>query len=106
LPSSLTLFETNKTNLPLTRAYSDYSTDTYQSAYISFDTEFNTSTGYIFSITQYVQNLLTTEGNLDKGFLIMPPPDEISQTMNRAYLGAEPNGTYQVKLKVWYTQKQ
>ncbi|MBA4053802.1 MAG: hypothetical protein C0490_03745 [Marivirga sp.] len=106
LPVSLTLFETNKSNLPLTRAYADYSVDTYQSAYISFDTEFDTSTGYIFTITQYVQKLLTTEGNLDKGFLIMPPPDEINQTVNKAYLGAGTNGTYQVKLKVWYTQKQ
>lgn len=106
LPTALTLFETNKSNLPLTRAYADYSVDTYQSAYINFDTEFDTSTGYIFTITQYVQKLLTTEGNLDKGFLIMPPPDEINQTINRAYLGAAPNGAYQVKLKVWFTQKQ
>lgn len=105
LPSDLTLYETDKTNLPLSRAYADFSSETYQSAEISFDKEFDTSTGYVFSITQYLQTLLSTEGNLDKGFLIMPPPAEITTSVNKAYLGAGTGSLYKVKLKVWYTQK-
>jgi len=106
LPLSLTLYQTDKSNLPLSQLYADYSTDTGQSAYISFDKELDTSTGYIFTITQYVQNLLSTEGNLEKGLLIMPPSDEINNTVNKVYLGAGSGASYRVKLKIWYTQKQ
>lgn len=104
LPLSLTLYQTDKSNLPLNQLYADFSTDTYQSAYISMDEEFDTSTGYIFNITQYVQKLLSTEGNLEKGLLIMPPPDEISKNVNKVYLSA--GSANRVRLKVWYTQKK
>jgi len=106
LPQNLTLYETDKSNLPLVQLFADFSLENYQSAYIKTDEEFNNSTGYIFSITEYIQILLSTEGNLDKGLLLMPPEDELGKSVNRVYLGADKEGTYRVKLKVWYTERQ
>lgn len=106
LPDNLTLYRTDKTNLPLSRVTADYSTTEYQSAYISFDEEFDTSTGYNFTLTQYITDLLVTEGNTEKGLLIMPPPDEINKTVNKVTLGAGTGSTYRVRLKVWYTYKK
>ena len=103
LPDNLTLYHTDKTNLPLSRVTADYSTTNFQSAYISFDKEFDTSTGYNFTLTQYITNLLVTEGNTEKGLLIMPPPDEINKTVNKVTLGAGTGSKYRVRLKVWYT---
>lgn len=106
LPVSLSLYETNKSNLPLNQLYADFSTEDYQSAYISSDEEFGYTSGYIFTITEYIQILLSTEGNLDRGLLIMPPANELGKTVNRAYLGAGSDLASRVKLKIWYTQKQ
>ena len=106
LPLSLSLYETDNSNLPLAQLYADFSTETYQSAYIRNDEEFNYSSGYIFTITEYIQLLLSTEGNLDKGLLIMPPGDELGKSVNRVYLGASPDAASRVKLKIWYTRKQ
>jgi hypothetical protein len=106
LPQSLTLYETDKSNLPLTQLFADFSVENYQSAYIRTDEEFDYSSGYIFTITEYIQILLSSEGNLDKGLLIMPPGDELGKSVNKVYLGAGNDGTYRVKLKVWYTQRE
>jgi Domain of unknown function (DUF4270) len=106
LPQSLTLYETDKSNLPLNQLFADFTRENYQSAYISTDPEFDYSSGYIFTITEYIQKLLSTEGNLDKGLLIMPPGDELGKSVNKVYLGADNDGTYRVKLKVWYTQRE
>ena len=76
LPKNLTLFQTDKSNLPIRQLNADYSVDG-QSASISFDEEFDTNSGYVFSITQYMQNLLSTEGNLDQGLLVIPLQSEI-----------------------------
>ncbi len=106
LPSTLTLYQTDKSNLPIQRIPADYSTTDFQQAYISIDKEFDTSTGYIFTLTQYIQNLLNTEGNQEKGLLIMPPPDEINQSVNRVYLGAGSGTSYRVRLKISYTYQK
>lgn len=104
LPSSLTLYHTDKSNLPLQRVYANYNTSTYQAATISFDNEFDTSTGYRFTVTQLAQSLLSTDGSSDRGLLIMPPPNELNTTVNRAYFGT--TGDYRVRLKIWYTQSK
>ena len=106
LPLNLTLFETDKSNLPLKQLYADYSVDVTQKAYISIDKELDTSTGYVFTITQYIQNLLSSEGNLEKGLLIMPSADEINTRVNRAWLNAGSGASYKVTLKIWFTQKK
>ena len=102
LPSSLTLYHTDKTNLPLQRVYANYNTSAYQSATISFDEEFDKSTGYQFVVTQLAQQLLSTDGSTDRGLLIKPTADQLSTTVNRAYFGA--GGDYRIKLKIWYTK--
>jgi hypothetical protein len=102
LPSALTLYYTNKTNLPLQRVYANYTTSSFQLATISFDKEFDKSTGYQFTVTQLAQSLLGTEGETDRGLLIMPPATELTTTVNRAYFGT--GGDYRVRLKIWYTQ--
>jgi hypothetical protein len=104
LPSSLTLYYTDKTNLPQQRVYANYNTSAYQTATISFDKEFDTSTGYQFTVTQLAQNLLGTEGTTDRGLLVMPPSTELNTTVNRAYFGA--GGDYRVRLKIWYTESK
>lgn len=101
LPSSLTLYNTDKSNLPRERVYANFNTSAYQTASISFDDEFDTSTGYLFTVTQLVQNLLSTDASTDRGLLIMPPTEEMNTTVNRAYFGA--GGDYRVRLKIWYT---
>lgn len=103
LPANLTLYHTNKTNLPISRVTANYNSSEYQSAYISFDEEFDTSTGYNFMLTEYVTQLLATEGNTEAGLLIMPPADEINSTVNKITFGAGTGSSYRVRLKVWYT---
>jgi hypothetical protein len=104
LPASLTLYHTDKSNLPLQRVNANYNADAYQTATISFDEEFDTSTGYQFNVTQLAQSLLGTDGDTDRGLLIMTPPDQLNTTVNRAYLGA--GGNYRLRLKVWYTESK
>lgn len=106
LPNSLTLYQTDKRNLPISQLYADYSTETAQTAYIRIDKEFDTSTGYIFTITQFIQGMLSTEGNQERGLLIMPPSTEINKTVNKVYLGAGRGAAYRVRLKVWFTRKK
>jgi len=106
LPLNLTLFETDKSNLPLKQLYADYSVDVTQKARISIDKEFDTSTGYVFTITQYIQSLLSTEGNLERGLLIMPSADDINTGVSKACLNAGSGPSYKVTLKIWYTQKK
>jgi len=107
LPGKLTLYLTDKSNLPIRQLNADYSTDTGQSASITFDEEFDTNSGYVFSITQYVQNLLSTEGNLDQGLLVVPVASELDKTVNGAVLKAGTGGVAaRIKLKIWITTKQ
>lgn len=105
LPNSLTIFSTDKTNLPLARLAANYSTSSSQTAYISFDKEYDTSTGYVFTLTQYFNALLSSNANKDTGLLIMPPPDEMSKTVNKIQFGGG-SGDYRVRLKIWYTYKK
>lgn len=102
LPSSLTLYYTDNTNLPLQRVTANYNANAYQSATIGFDNEFDTSTGYQFTVTQLAQNLLSTDASTDRGLLVMPTIDELNKTAVRAYFGH--SGSYRVRLKVWYTK--
>lgn len=106
VPRSLTLFETDKSNIPLTQIYADYNVTEVQKASISIDREFDKTSGYVFTITQYMQNLLSTEGNLQRGLLIMPLSDEINKGVERVYLNAGSASAYRIKLKIWYTQKK
>lgn len=106
LPQNLTLFETDKSNLPLAQIYADYNVTEVQKASISIDREFDKTSGYVFTITQYMQSLLSTEGNLQRGLLIMPLSDEINKGVERAYLNAGSGSAYRIKLKIWYTQKK
>jgi hypothetical protein len=106
LPRNLTLFETDKSNLPLAQIYADYNVTEVQRASISIDPEFDKTSGYVFTITQYMQSLLSTEGNLQRGLLIMPLLDEINKGVERAYLNAGTGSAYRIKLKIWYTQKK
>ena len=106
VPRNLTLFETDKSNLPLTQIYADYNVTEVQKASISIDHEFDKTSGYVFTITQYMQNLLSTEGNLQRGLLITPMSDEINKGVERAYLNAGSGSAYRIKLKIWYTQKK
>lgn len=105
LPKNLTLFETDDSNLPLKQLYADYNVTEEQNASISIDQEFDRTSGYVFTITQYMQTMLSTEGNLQKGLLIMPLADEINKGVERAYLNAGSSSAYRIKLKIWYTQK-
>jgi hypothetical protein len=102
LPKTLTLYHTDKSNLPIQRVSANYNVNAFQAATISFDKEFDTSTGYQFTVTQLAQALLSTDGDSDRGLLITIPPEEISKTFGRAYIGA--GGDYRVRLKVWYTK--
>jgi hypothetical protein len=106
VPRNLTLFETDKSNIPLTQIYADYNVTEVQKASISIDQEFDKTSGYVFTITQYMQNLLSTEGNLQRGLLITPMSDEINKSVERVYLNAGSGSAYRIKLKIWYTQKK
>ncbi|AYB29441.1 DUF4270 family protein [Chryseolinea soli] len=105
-PKTLTIFKTDRSNLPLAQLSADYNPSAGQSASYTEDKEYQTSSGYTFNITQYVQNLVGTEGNTDNGLLLMPPGTELTTKVNKIYLGVNNSGTkYRVKLKIWYTRK-
>lgn len=106
LPQDLTLFETNKTNLPLKQLFTDFNVTEEQRASITIDPEFDETSGYVFTITEYMQELLSTEGNQEQGLLIMPPADEIGKVVERTHLNAGESPNYRVKLKIWYTRKR
>ncbi len=104
LPSTLALYHTDQSNLPQLRVYANYNTSSYQTATAGFDKEFNRASGFTFTLTQYVQELVSTDGNRDKALLVMPAPDQLNTSVNRVYLGA--SGDYRVRLKIWYTQSK
>jgi len=105
-PKTLTIFKTDRSNLPLGQLSADYNPSAAQSASYGEDKEYQTSSGYTFNITQYVQSLLGTEGNTNNGLLLMPPGTELNTKVNKIYLGVNNSGmTYRVKLKIWYTRK-
>jgi len=105
LPESLTLFETDKSNLPLKQLLADYNATEKQKATISIDNEFNKTSGYVFTITEYMQGMLSSEGNLQKGLLIMLPSDEIGRRVERTYVNAGNGSENRIRLKVWYTRR-
>jgi hypothetical protein len=105
-PKTLTIFKTDRSNLPLAQLSADYTPSVAQSASYTEDKEYQTSSGYTFNITQYVQTLVGTGGNTDNGLLLMPPGTELTTKVNKIYLGVKNTGTtYRVKLKIWYTRK-
>lgn len=105
-PKTLTIYKTDRSNLPLSQLSADYNPSAAQSASYSEDKEYQTSSGYTFNVTQYVQTLVGTEGNTDNGLLLMAPGTELTNKVNKIYLGAKNSGTtYRVKLKIWYTRK-
>ncbi|MBL0740245.1 DUF4270 family protein [Chryseolinea lacunae] len=105
-PRTLTLYLTDKSNLPLQQLAADYQTGVAQSATFGVDNELQLSSGYTFTITQYVQKLLNTEGNLDNGLLIMPLPADINTGVEKVNLSAGTSDAYRVKLNVWYTRSK
>ena len=102
LPPNLTLFETNKSNLPLKQLFADYNVTEKQKASITVDNEFDKTSGYVFTITEYMQDMLSSEGNLQKGLLIMPLSEEIGKRVERTYINAGNGSGYRIRLKVWY----
>lgn len=61
LPQALTLYYTDRSNIPLNVVSGDFGGGS-QISYISVDSELNTNSAYIFNITQYVQTLITAGG--------------------------------------------
>jgi len=61
LPQALTLYYTDRSNIPLNVVSGDFSGGS-QLSYISVDKELNTNSAYIFNVTQYVQSLITAGG--------------------------------------------
>ena len=105
-PKTLTIYKTDRSNLPLAQLSADYNPSAGQSASYSQDKEYQTSSGYTFNITQYVTGLVGTEGNTDNALLLMAPGTELNTKVNKIYLGVKNSGTtYRVKLKIWYTRK-
>lgn len=105
IPSELTLFQTNETNVPLAPLYADYS-DTDQFAPISFDNEYGTTTGYNFSITQYIQSLLTVEYTGRPALMIATPLSNFRNSVTRVVIGGGDHPSYKMKLKIYYTYKK
>ena len=105
LPEYLTLFQTNETNVPLASLYSDYST-TDQYASITLDNEYGETSGYTFSITQYVQSLVNVNYAGKPALFISTPLTELRSNVSRAVLGGGKHSKYRMRLKIYYTYKK
>jgi hypothetical protein len=105
LPLELTLYHTNETNVPIAPVYLDYS-DTEQFATITFDDEYGTTSGYNFSITQYMQSLFTTTYTGKPALMIATPISQLRNTVTRACFGGGDHPDYKMKLKIYYTYKK
>jgi len=107
LPPRLVMFETNKSNQPLTALPIDYRSDP-QFAEIAFDPEFGTNTGYTFQITQFVQLLLNNPRARANGtaLLLSTPATDFANTVNRATIGGGDNAEYRLRLNIYYTYKK
>jgi hypothetical protein len=105
LPFDLTLFHTNETNVPLSPVYGDYSDD-IQYATISFDEEFGTTTGYNFSITQYMQSLFSSTYSGKPALLVATPISGFRNSVTRVCFGGGDHPDYKMKLKIHYTYKK
>jgi len=105
-PKTLTIYKTDNSNLPLALMSADYNTSASQAASYTEDKETRTSSGYTFNITQYIQNLSFTEGNLNNGLLLMPLGTELTTKVNKIYLGVGTSEQqFRAKLKIWYSSK-
>jgi hypothetical protein len=105
LPLELTLYHTNETNVPLAPVYGDYSDD-IQYATISFDDEFGTTSGYRFSITQYMQSLFASTYAGKPALMVATPIDQFRNSVTRVCFGGGDHADYKMKLKIYYTYKK
>lgn len=105
LPLELTLFHTNETNVPIAPVYADYSDD-LQYATITFDDEFGKTSGYNFSITQYMQSLFTSTYSGQPALLVATPLTEFRNSVTRVCFGGGDHPEFKMKLKIYYTYKK
>jgi hypothetical protein len=107
LPSTLVMFQTDKSNQPMAPLLIDYSS-TEQSAGIAFDEEFGINSGYTFSITQYVQMLLNNPEARANGtaLLLSTPLEDFLTTVNRVCVGDNQHADYRMRLNIYYTYRK
>jgi hypothetical protein len=102
LPELLTLFHTDQNNYPIAPLYYDYGTD-QQMASITVDREYGTTSGYKFSITEYIQQLVSNSYTNKPALLLSTPLSELQQSVSRACLGSGQHPDYQMRLEIYYT---
>lgn len=113
LPTTLTLFATDNSNLPIQPLFADYSS-AVQSATIGIDSEHSTNSAYIFSVTQYVQSLINAGGPGRTGsalFLSLPPSSSQKNVQNlfnsihRLRISNDPGAQYHTRLEIYYLRQ-
>ncbi|MCC9136091.1 DUF4270 family protein [Pontibacter silvestris] len=101
LPTTLALYETDKTNVPLSPLYMDYST-TQQTATYQADEEYDMASTYQFGITEYFSELFEETETSGRAILLAPSSDSFTQSVDRIVVGGSGH-TSRVKLKLYYT---
>lgn len=101
LPATLALYETDKTNVPLSPLYMDY-TATAQTATFTADYEYDMASRYQFGITEYFTELFQDAEASGKAILMAAPSTSFNQSLERIVVGGSGH-TNKVKLKLYYT---
>jgi hypothetical protein len=104
-PENLILFQTDTRNLPLMTMKQDF-TDVTLQASLQEDLIHNTTLGYSFPITQYIQAILDSESNSEAALLLSMPQGQILRTVDRIYLGDGQGGDFRMRLEVYYLKQK
>lgn len=108
LPSQMVLFTTDRSNFPRGLVGADYSgANSVQIASITVDNESETTSGYSFSITQYVKAFLNSNGgdSRDRAFMLSTPIVDLEGTTNRVIIGGGSHPRYNVQLEIHYLKR-
>ena len=104
LPAELGLFEVSNSNIPLGPLGADFDARNIQTARLVQDLEFNRNTGYSFSITEHINNLIERQGLVSSSLLLGIPYQAFTNSVTQARFGNGKNQESRIKLEIYLSR--
>jgi len=103
LPSSLGLYYTNKTNVPIGALASDNDASKSQTATLTLEKEYERKAYYTFSITNYIISALRKNTVAPNDLMIGMPSADFTKTVTRMRIDNKKSSKTRVRLILYYT---
>ena len=103
LPSSLGLYYTNKTNVPIGALASDNDASKSQTAALTLEKEYERKAYYTFSITSYITSALRKNTVAVNDLMIGMPSADFTNSVTRMRIDNKKNSKTRVRLILYYT---